>query len=477
MSQRGIGWRTAALLLAGSLLLGGCSRNDTPAAPIPDRPVTVAVTARVTTTDPAAAVDEGSQFYAYNVFQRLMVPQVGLPALKTDLATECRFVDELTYSCIIPKGRSFTNGHALTSQDVKFSIERAQRLAVPGTGAAMLDSLASINANNPQLVEFKLKHPDNNFGFAISTPAASIVDEEAYPADALWPQDQAPISSGPYLPPDRSLDTLVFAKNPRYTGPTFSRRPEVVVKTFSSPALMDRAVATGTVDLVWRGGTPPKDSTINLLPEVLPGADVSRLIWNPKSPRRGDAALRGRVKDSTGNLRTLHSLIPAGIPFAADTFATAAAPAPGPAAELTLAQSSNNDLSRDLLPQVQQALQANGIRVTIAPDPSQADLILDAGGVTTSTPVAWLQAWWEHPLPGQERRTSELIHALRTDPSLEGREKTALTIQQQAAVDATVLPLTQRDRTFYRHPSLVVDKEFKNWMGPGYQLGLWGWTW
>lgn len=475
--------RIGALLAAGGVLLAaGCTATETKAEPPgpTDRPPTFATTARVTTTDPVAAVDEGSQLYAYNVFQRLMTVQVGSAALKADLASECWYIDPLTYSCAVGKGRSFTSGRALNSADVKFSLERAIRLApaVPGSSAEMLDSIDRVEAPEEHRIDIKLKYPDSNIGYALASPAASIVDSRTFPADSLLPQNQTPVGSGPYIPKARSLDELVMQRNGRYSGSHGGHFNEVVVKTYSSLELMNRAIATGTVDLLWRVGAPPQTASTTYVPKVIPNADVSRLLWNPKSPLRGDAALRQRVVAATAGIRTLHRLVPAGVESGIDTFdqGAPAAPAGGPAQRVSLAMDSRNDVALTMLPRVRQTLEQNGFTVTVVEDRGTADLVLDAGTPFTNTTVAWLQDWWGNPLPGQEARNRELLHAYRTAATVPERNQASRAMQEQATADATVVPLSQADRTMYLIPAITVDEQYKNWLGPGYQLGLWGWT-
>ncbi|OYO15581.1 hypothetical protein CGZ98_04050 [Enemella evansiae] len=474
--------RLGALLAAGGVLLAtGCTATETKAAPTgpTDRPPTFATTARVTDIDPVAAVDEGSQMYAYNVFQRLMTVQIGSAALKPDLASECWYIDPLTYSCAVGRNRSFTSGRTLTSADVKFSLDRAMRLAdrVPGSSARMLDSIASVETPEELRVDIKLKYPDSNIGYALASPAASIVDSRTFPADELLAQNQIPVGSGPYIPKARSLDELVLQRNGRYGGANGGHFNEVTVKTYSSLELMNRAIATGTVDLLWRVGAPPQTASTTYVPKVLPGADVSRLVWNPTSPQRTDAGLRQRVVAATSELRTLRRLLPAGVDSGVDTFPVGPVAAPdGPAQQVSLAVASRNDLALSLLPKVQQALEQAGLRVSVVENPGAADLLLDAGSTYTNTPVAWLQDWWDNPLPGQEQRNKELLQAYRTAPDVPARNRASRVMQEAATADATVLPLTQSDRTIYLIPAITVDEQYKNWLGPGFQLGVWGWT-
>ena len=68
---------------------------------------------------------------------------------------------------------------------MKFSIERAARLNVPGSSAVSLSSFRRIQTPDQKTVRFVLSRPDTQFGWALASPAASIVDEEIYDADRV----------------------------------------------------------------------------------------------------------------------------------------------------------------------------------------------------------------------------------------------------------------------------------------------------
>ena len=82
----------------------------------------------------------------------------------------------------------FQNGHSLTSSDVKFCIQRALRLDVPGSSAPLLSTLRRIETPDPLTVRFVLSRVDTQFGWALASPAASIVDEQVYNSDEVRPK-------------------------------------------------------------------------------------------------------------------------------------------------------------------------------------------------------------------------------------------------------------------------------------------------
>src|SRR5215217_1377254 len=168
--------RVAIVVFGLLLALASCSGAPSGLGPMPSgtppRPFTVMSTDQVRVTDPAAITDAGSAVVSLNVFQRLMTADPGESVLKPDAARECLFTTATTYSCTLNENVTFHNGHPLTAEDVKFSIERAARLNVPGSSASLLSkSLRRIEVTDDLTVRFLLSRPDTQFGWALVSPA------------------------------------------------------------------------------------------------------------------------------------------------------------------------------------------------------------------------------------------------------------------------------------------------------------------
>lgn len=470
----------AGLAISCSLgvLTAGCTVDVEPTNPAAAvaRPLTVGTFGRVTTTDPAAATDTGSTVYALNVFQRLMTVEVGSGALKPDAATDCWYIDEVTYSCGIRRGLTFTNGNELTATDVKFSLDRARNLNVPGSSARLLDNIERIVIpdHDPLRVDITLKQHDRAMGYALASPAASLVDEDTYAMDELWPQWRQPMSSGPFIAEVASLDEILLKRHPDYRGAHWTTLDSVTLKTFSTRAALERTIATRTVDVLWRVPDDMIPGDGSFQPHTLPGATVQRLEWNPGSPRRDDPAMRAWVRDATAEFRTLASAVPRGVLFAADTFAVGGANAPEPMVSggLTVGYDGRLPGQLDLARRVQEALAP--VPVRLVEDARDADLWLSHGQAWTNTTLAWLQPYVEFPLPGRETDVRRLELAYRESDTLPDAEQTARELQEAVAADATIVPLTQSDEVFWTVPGITLDKEYDNYLGPCYQLGLWG---
>lgn len=474
-----IGRILGSLVLVLGLFGTGCSIHVDPGVINPSdivrRPMTIGTFGRVTTTDPAAATDNGSTVYALNVYQRLLAVQVGSEALKPDAVGDCMYLDPTTYTCGLKRGLSFTNGNKLSASDVKFSIERAKTLNVPGSSARLLDSITEmvLFEDDDLRIDFKLSHHDRAIGFALASPAASIVDEDTFPADEILPQGQLHASSGPFFADMVTLDEVHLVRYGGYTGATGTGVGELSLKTFSNPDVLSRAIATGTVDLLWRvpAELVPQDGSY--VTHTLPGASIQRLIWNPESPQRDNAELRDWVRDATTPLRTLAAPIPHGVRFSADTF-----PVGGPKpettvrGELTLGFDARLPGQAAMAEQVKSAIEPE-VTVRLVGDDPDADIRLSASQAWTNTSMAWLQPYVEFPLPGKEQRVRELELAHREATGLPEAETAARAIQEEMVVDATVVPLAQSDAVFWTVPNLTFDYQHATWLGPCWQLAAW----
>ena len=175
--------------------------------------------------------------------------------LKPDAARDCLFTAATVYTCTLNEDLLFHNGHQLTSSDVKFSIERATRLDVAGSSASLLSSLRRIETPDDLTVRFVLSRVDTQFGWALASPAASIVDEEVYDADEVREPDEPDHRLGPVrggrLQPGSCSSCSRFAT---YVG----RTPAPAATSWSTgrcadSASIEDAMTKGTVDVVWRG--------------------------------------------------------------------------------------------------------------------------------------------------------------------------------------------------------------------------------
>jgi peptide/nickel transport system substrate-binding protein len=441
-------------------------------------------------TDPAAITDSGSTVLAQNVFQRLMTADPGDSVLKPDAARDCLFTAATTYTCTLNEKLQFHNGHPLTSSDVKFSIERAYRLDVPGSSASLLSSFRRIETPDDRTIRFILSRPDTQFGWGLASSAASIVDEEVYDADRVHEPANPIVGSGPFQVSELQPDRVRLTRFGSYVGRTPARLPELEYRTMADSASIEDAMTKGTVEVVWRGlnvaavtrlgqqvrQNPDGQTASGFTEKTLPGVRVLQLHWAPRSAARRNKALRTAIALALQGDRTSDSLVPSGVPGHVPSFPLGGRATPkvtwGNRITLTLGYDPASPNAQDIAIQIRTRLEnTGGLAVKIVPWPADADLVLLDRKAWTSTALAWLQPYLDAPLASSAQvvRRTETQFRGTTEPA--AAQQLLAQLQRQAASDLVMLPISQSDEQMYARAGIEIgDGSF----GPGWQLGLWG---
>ena len=484
-----------ALTVAGvlcSLGLGACTDPATDPAPSPtptstSRPFVVMSTDAIRVADPAAVTDAASTVLALNVFQRLMTAEPGQNVLKPDAARDCLFTSATTYTCTLNKKLFFHNGEAVTSRDVKFSIERAIRLNVPGSSASLLSSLRRIETPDELTVRFLLSRMDTQFGWALASPSASIVSSTRYDANRVRPPSAPILGSGPFSVTSFSTTALQLARNPIYVGHDPGQSSVVIYRRAASSAALEEAMTKGIPDVVWRGLDAAAvtrytqqavqdeltDSGYRL--RSLTGVRVRQLLWSPTSAQRGNAAVRQAVTAALQEDRTLSSDVPGGIPGHIDSFAVGGRGKPrvtwSGRIRLDLGYDPTMPDGRDLATQIRTRLEDTGLSVRLRPGDASADLVLVDRKAWTATALAWLQPYLEAPLPASRAVVTRLQNDYRATTTDDTAAELLAGLQRQAAADSVVLPVSQDDELMWVRDGVEIRETS---YGPGWQLGLFG---
>jgi peptide/nickel transport system substrate-binding protein len=487
---RGVLAGAAVLLLLGACRTPGERPVPTPTASSTPRPFTVMSTDQIRVTDPAAITDAASTVLALNVFQRLMTADPGGSVLKPDAARDCLFTSSTTYTCTLNEKLAFHNGHPLTSSDVKFSIERAARLNVPGSSAVALSSLRRIQTPDQRTVRFVLSQEDTQFGWALAAPAASIVDEQIYNADRVQDLNDPIVGSGPFVVNKYTGNQLQLSRYGEYVGRNPAQLPDLVYRSVADSPTIEDAMSKGAVDVVWRGlDTPavtrfsqqvaqnPNHETVNgFTQNVLGGARVLQLEWSPTSPMRSNKALRQAIAVALQRDRTSDSIVPNGVIGHAAAFPLGGKAKPKVTwksrINLTLGFDASMPNGQDLATQIRGRLEnTGGLSVQLRPGDLNADLNLVDRKAWTATALAWLQPYLDAPLPAAAStvRTIETEFRATTDAETANNQLAAL--QKQAAVDLIVLPISQSDEHVYLRRGVEMNGGS---YGPGMQLGFFG---
>ena len=488
----------ARRVLAGAvvlLLLCACRVPGEPPPPTPTasstpRPFTVMSTDLIRVTDPAAITDAASTVLALNVFQRLMTADPGGSVLKPDAARDCLFTSSTTYTCTLNEDLAFHNGHPLTSSDVKFSIERAARLKVPGSSAVALSSFRRIQTPDQKTVRFVLSRPDTQFGWALASPAASIVDEEVYDADRVQGPNDAIVGSGPFSVNKYTGNQLQLSRYADYVGRNPTRLSALVYRSVADSPTIEDAMTKGAVDVVWRGLDTPAvtrfsqqvsqnanhETSNGFTQNVLGGARVLQLQWSPTSRMRANKALRQAIAVALQGDRTSDSIVPTNVPGHTAAFPLGGKAKPKVTWEsrinLTLGYDASMPNGQDIANQIRGRLEnTGGLSVQLKPGVMDADLNLVDRKAWTATALAWLQPYLDAPLPAAASTVRTIETEFRATTESDTANQLLAALQHQAAVDLIVLPISQSDEHFYVRRGVEMGGGS---FGPGWQLGFFG---
>ncbi|MFF5453467.1 ABC transporter substrate-binding protein [Streptomyces sp. NPDC012950] len=328
-------WLTAPLAAGlSAALLSGCGTEQGGGSGGSGDGIRVGMSDEILATDPAAGYDPGSWLLFNNVFQSLLAfPKGGLEP-EPEAAEECAFsAGSKVYTCTLRDGLTFSNGNKLTSEDVKYSFERAIKIADPNGPAPLLSSIQSIETPDEKTVVFRLKVPDATFPSKIASGAGSIVDHREYPADALRTDGKA-TGSGPYKLDSLSETEATLSANSGYHGTAKRKIDAVTLKLYRGDrAALAKALADDQIDVAYRGlsaddiaSLETSETTDDRGIEVVQGssAEVQHLVFNMKDPVVGKLGVRqaiahlvdreALVEDVYKSTATpLYSIVPAGI--------------------------------------------------------------------------------------------------------------------------------------------------------------------
>lgn len=478
------------IALAGCEMPGPAPVPEPSPTPSQDRPFTVLSTDPVGTVDPAAATESSPMVVPVNVFQRLMSAEPGESFPRPDAARDCLFTAPTVFTCTLNDELFFHNGDELTSRDVKFSIERATRLAVPGSSAGLLSAIRRIEVPDERTVRFVLSRVDTQFVWALASPAASLLDAEVYDADRARSAGQPIVGSGPFAVTSYSEGLLSLKRFEKYVGRSAAQTDELIYRTVADSAAIEDAMAKRTVDMVWRGlsgpaitrigrqiaANPGDLSTDGYTLQGLTGTRIRMLQWSERATARVDREVRQALAVALQGDRTLDSIVPGGV-----TGNVSAFPLGGKAVPrvtwpkpilLSLSYDPTIPEGRDQADQIRTRLEdTGGFKIRLQPGEPNADLALVDRKAFTATGLAWLQPYLANPLP----ETAAIVNTLQLRYSSLLNEEEALRVlgamQRQAALDLVLIPLTQSDEYIVAREGVTVQL---NSFGPGWQLGLFG---
>jgi len=331
----------AGLMSGGLVACGGDDSGDSGSkkdAAEDLAPLIIGTTDKVTTIDPAGSYDLPSWTLQYNIFQNLLAIPAGGNTPTPDAAESCDFDNPTTYTCTLKDGLKFSDGSPLTSEDVKFSIDRVIAIADPNGPSSLFGSVASVEAPDEKTVTITLKAADATLPFVLTTGAGAIVSAAKYPADALHPDDQS-LGSGLYkIDKFDKTQQVVLVPNENYSGDQELANSQTIVSYFQQESALKTALENKEVMVAYRSLSPTDvadieengaDKGVAIVTGA--GTEINYLVlqnakgaFANKAVRQAAAQLidREAIAENiyNGSVDPLYSMVPEGLTGHAEAF-------------------------------------------------------------------------------------------------------------------------------------------------------------
>ena len=343
---------SAAALMGAALLFTGCATSSTGGSGGDGDgggEITVGTTDKVTALDPAGSYDNGSFAVMNQIYPFLLNSEYGTAEVTPDIAESAEFTSPTEYTVKLKKGLKFANGNDLTSSDVKFSFDRQVAINDPNGPASLLGNLDSVAAPDDTTVVFTLKNGDDQiWPLILSSPAAPIVDEDVFAADALTSDDDIVAGkafAGQYEISSYKLNELIaYTPFDGYQGNLGKpANSGVNVKYYADASNLKLDIAGGAIDVAFRSLSATDNDELAKNDKVKlvegPGGETRYIVFNFNTQPYGattpeaDAAKALAVRQAAADLidraaiakdvyketyTPLYSFVPDGLPGATE---------------------------------------------------------------------------------------------------------------------------------------------------------------
>ena len=312
--MRRTGKMVLACLLAASAMLTACGGSGdtgsagsagttTQAAAIggesrKDGIIRVGMSSDITSLDPHANNDVNSSNATRHIYNNLVrVTNDG--EVLGDLAESWEFLDDMNVQFKLKEGVKFSDGTPLTSEDVKFSLERQKASAKVGHLVAMIDNVEVVD--------------DLTFIIHMNQPSNALLTSLAHAGGAILCKSyteklesegkklaDAPMGTGPYTFVSWMAGTSVeLKKNPNYFDPERAAKNEgLILKAITEETSRTIALENGEIDVLLNVGTNDAQKireNSNLILDEFECAQNEMVVMNTTKPPFDNKLVRQAV--------------------------------------------------------------------------------------------------------------------------------------------------------------------------------------
>ncbi len=455
----------------------------------------VGTTEKPSTIDPAEVYEKMASDFLFNSTDRLIELETGTGDAVPGVAEDYQVSDDaLTYTFTLRDGVTFQDGSDLTSEDVKWSLERALNINHPDSATFLLGGIESIETPDDLTVEITLGAPDVTFlsklAYTVGTilpsdsdaydaPDEALGDPSAEEADKFITGDTI-VGSGPYEMTDYSPDQgATFEAWDGYWGDA-PAIPTVKVQFFETTAQMANALRNGEIDMNINDFGPAErgalEGTDGIAVEQGEGGriryvvlDVTQAPFDDPAVNRAMSASidRQRIIDEVfeGVGQPLYSMVPPAYPASKDYMSDIEPEVDGPIdVELWYPLNKYGDTEPDVAETIARSMNESGLfNVTTQSSDWAAEY---ANNLNTGAYKAYLLGWYPDYIDPddyispfyassgfigfyQDDEMDQLITDEQAETDSDARAGIFDQIQQKAAEDMPLIPLYEESFTSY----------------------------
>lgn len=240
---------TTAAALGVAALLAACSgRANEQNTSQAGRPIVWAVNADVTGLDPHNNGQDVTRNILSLVYQHLVTLSDGVH-IGPELAKSYRQVSPTVYDFTLRPGVRFSNGRAMTADDVAGSFERILSEKEASYLRGRLTAVKSVKALDAHTVEFRLSRPYSGLLPALTESAAVVLPMKELDAGTFDPT-KALMGTGPYTASRHQQgNSWTFTKNPYYWEPGLPKVGQVRIVVLPDEGTQVAALRSGAANI------------------------------------------------------------------------------------------------------------------------------------------------------------------------------------------------------------------------------------
>lgn len=288
---------TSALLAvaaASAIALTACGTSSAPSPRARDAvqggDLTIALDREVPTLDVATGLvaQVPLRLLANALYEPLMTPTVGgayAPGMAESLVAD---ESATSWTLTIPDDVTFSDGSALTAEDIEAHIKHLADPAVASAFAAQAAQIAQMEVTGPTTITFSLATPNADFAAVLARALGMITSTKAKDDFGF------PLGAGPYVVKDFTAgDSVVLARNENYWGEP-ANLDTVTFEMMPDADSRFQSLQSGDVDLIWTEvASQFKQARANdqLAVHAAP-VSVTSLLLNLSSPKFKDVRVR-----------------------------------------------------------------------------------------------------------------------------------------------------------------------------------------